>query len=174
MKKGIFLVIFAMIFVNPAYAAENGSNKSFFDSFIAPFFSIFSPKLESTISSKNTEIGSDRQALLKFLNSSEMKVRLALTGRDLYINRKEVGEVISNINIQVRESGVSEKIKRVVASEAESVEKALNPELTESPQIKAKETVLATFDNLEAFVFDISEEDARKLLKILTSTNYKF
>lgn len=171
MKKALItLVLLICVFSlqNAAYAAGSSVKKNtFFDSLIAGIKDFFSG---SKVDAENVDMSGARGSLLQLLNKYEFFVRVNVSGSDMYLKRdsilaklKEGKEAIS------KSSEISPNHKTSLLESLELIEGNLRLNLVDAPQEKTKPVVLNAFDEVEAMVFKMSQEEASAIEKIVVN-----
>lgn len=158
-----FLVFFP---VDRAFSASSDSlskDKTFFELFIERISSIFSGSQSAEASDGEKDLGKERLRLLKALNTHELYVRSSMSGVEMYLAREQSIELLKKVKVAVEDSKLSDKNKIEVVSYIDDMRKVFLMDLVDSPQEKLKSVVLATFDEYEAMVFKLSEDEVASL-----------
>lgn len=173
MKKALTLatIVVMMAFSPPnrAYGADASVKKtSFFQRIVDKISSLLGNDSQAQASSSaGRELGESRSNLLKALNKYELLIRVGVSGGDIYLKRETILAKIEKAKELIYKSTLESSHQKVILDRIDELQKVLNEDLVNAPQDKIKPLVLTAFDQLEALVFDMSEDEAAQLLAIL-------
>ncbi len=179
MKKALILgtivAVTAFLPLNRAYGADSSVKKpTFFQRIVDKISSLLGTDSEAQASSSaGRELGEARTSLLKTLNKYELLIRVSVSGGDIYLRREILLAKIEKAKELVSKSTISSDHQKVILGSIDELQKVLNEDLINSPQDKIKPLILSMFDQLEALVFEMSEDEAAQLLVILQTLQDK-
>ncbi len=175
----VYSVAFLCVPLTRVYSASpeeyknSDSRKTFFEIVVDNISKVFSGIGKAEASNEEKNLGESRVRLLRALNTHELEVRSGMSGVDLYLKRDQGLETLKKVKVSIENSDLSRNHKSEALSYLDDVKKVYLMDLVDSPQEKLKSLILATFDQHEALVFKISEEEAQSLIASLNKEGFE-